>query len=85
MDDDLQHRPETIPTLSPRFTDDVDLVYGHSDQEEHDRWRNMSSRFAKFLMGALSAAAWLGTLVPFGPSGHHCAGVTTESTTVCVH
>ncbi len=52
MDDDLQHRPETIPTLLDALTDEVDLVYGTSDQEEHGVWRNASSRFAKFLMGA---------------------------------
>jgi undecaprenyl-phosphate 4-deoxy-4-formamido-L-arabinose transferase len=52
MDDDLQHRPETIPTLLQNLTDDVDLVYGRSDEEEHSRWRNWSSRFVKFLMGA---------------------------------
>jgi undecaprenyl-phosphate 4-deoxy-4-formamido-L-arabinose transferase len=52
MDDDLQHRPETIPALLAALTDDVDLVYGRTDVEEHGRWRNMSSRVAKFLMGA---------------------------------
>lgn len=52
MDDDLQHRPETIPTLLAALTEDVDLVYGRSEVEEHGRWRNLSSRLAKFLMGA---------------------------------
>jgi len=52
MDDDLQHRPESIPTLLDALTGDVDLVYGRSEEEEHGRWRNFSSRFTKFLLGA---------------------------------
>jgi glycosyltransferase involved in cell wall biosynthesis len=52
MDDDLQHRPETIGTLLTALTTDVDLVYAFSPQEEHARWRNATSRLAKHLMAA---------------------------------
>lgn len=51
MDDDLQHRPETIPLLLEAMTDDVDLVYGMSPQPEHTFWRNLTSRVAKGVMG----------------------------------
>ena len=51
MDDDLQHRPETIPVLLEALTEDVDLVYGTSPEPNHDRWRNLTSRLAKGAMG----------------------------------
>ena len=52
MDDDLQHRPETVPTLLAALSADIDLVYGISPAEEHIAWRNMTSRLAKLAMGA---------------------------------
>lgn len=50
MDDDLQHRPEDIERLVAALDDDTDLVYGHSDVEEHSAWRNLTSRLAKAAM-----------------------------------
>lgn len=47
MDDDLQHRPEEIPTLLAALTDDVDLVYGVAAREEHGVARSFASRLAK--------------------------------------
>lgn len=47
MDDDLQHRPEAIPALLDALTDDVDLVYGVADREEHGVARSLASRVAK--------------------------------------
>ena len=47
MDDDLQHRPEEIPALLAALTDDVDLVYGVADREEHGVARSLASRLAK--------------------------------------
>lgn len=52
MDDDLQHRPETIVSLLAALTDSVDLVYGLAIEEEHSVWRNLTSRLAKAAMGA---------------------------------
>ncbi|MCU1500237.1 MAG: glycosyl transferase [Acidimicrobiales bacterium] len=52
MDDDLQHRPESIPDLLTAMTSGIDLVYGISSAEEHAWWRNLSSRLAKAAMGA---------------------------------
>ena len=50
MDDDLQHRPEEVPTLLAALTDDVDLVYGVAAEEEHGVTRSLASRTAKALM-----------------------------------
>src|SRR4051812_5273065 len=50
MDDDLQHRPEEIPTLAAALTDDVDLVYGVAAEEEHGAARSLASRTAKTLL-----------------------------------
>ena len=47
MDDDLQHRPEEIPTLLAALTEDVDLVYGVAAEEEHGVARSFASRLAK--------------------------------------
>jgi glycosyltransferase involved in cell wall biosynthesis len=56
MDDDLQHRPDTIPTLVRGLDDDTDLVYGKSAQEEHVPWRNISSRAAKWILATTIGA-----------------------------
>ena len=50
MDDDLQHPPEEIATLTSSLTNDVDLVYGVAKVEEHGRARSFSSRLVKRLM-----------------------------------
>jgi glycosyltransferase involved in cell wall biosynthesis len=47
MDDDLQHRPEEIPTLLAALTEDVDVVYGVAAVEEHGVTRSLASRLAK--------------------------------------
>jgi hypothetical protein len=52
MDDDLQHRPETIPVLIGALQGSIDLVYGSSPDEEHGAWRSLASRIAKAAMGA---------------------------------
>jgi len=51
MDDDLQHSPEQIPTLLEAMSEDVDLVYGTSPEDEHNAFRNITSRVAKAAMG----------------------------------
>lgn len=47
MDDDLQHPPEEIPKLLAALTDNVDLVYGVPDREEHGVMRSLASRLVK--------------------------------------
>jgi glycosyltransferase involved in cell wall biosynthesis len=54
MDDDLQHPPSEIPRLLAALTDDVDLVYGVPEAEEHGLLRNAASRLVKAgLAGAM--------------------------------
>ncbi|MFC4998906.1 glycosyltransferase family 2 protein [Dactylosporangium cerinum] len=50
MDDDLQHPPEELPKLVAALTDDLDVVYAVSEQEEHGAFRNITSWGAKNLV-----------------------------------
>jgi glycosyltransferase involved in cell wall biosynthesis len=50
MDDDLQHRPEEIPTLLAALTENVDVVYGVAAEEEHGVARSVASRLAKWAL-----------------------------------
>lgn len=52
VDDDLQHQPEQIPVLVELITDDVDLVYGYPEKENHSMARNFLSRATKLTLGA---------------------------------
>jgi glycosyltransferase involved in cell wall biosynthesis len=47
MDDDLQHPPEEVPKLLAALTEDLDLVYGLSAEEEHNFFRNFTSQVLK--------------------------------------
>lgn len=54
MDDDLQHPPSEVPRLLAALTDDVDLVYGLPETDEHGPLRNAASRIVKAgLAGAM--------------------------------
>lgn len=56
MDDDLQHRPEEIPTLLDRLDDGFDVVYGCPIEEQHGLFRNLASQATKLaLQGAMGA------------------------------
>ncbi len=56
MDDDLQHPPEEVPTLLAALTDDLDLVYGIAEKEEHGFFRSLASRTAKGGMAIVAGA-----------------------------
>lgn len=60
MDDDLQHPVSEIPLLLTALSQGHDVVYGTSDDAQHDLWRNLASRMTKLAlqnaMGAKSAA-----------------------------
>lgn len=60
MDDDLQHPVSEIPLLLSALTQGHDVVYGTSDDNQHDLWRNLASRLTKLAlqsaMGARTAA-----------------------------
>jgi len=47
MDDDLQHAPEELPKLFGALTEDLDLVYGVAEEEEHAFGRSLASRLVK--------------------------------------
>lgn len=47
MDDDLQHPPEEVPKLLAALTDDLDVVYGVAEVEEHGWLRSLASRMVK--------------------------------------
>jgi glycosyltransferase involved in cell wall biosynthesis len=50
MDDDLQHPPDQVPVLLAALTDDLDLVYGLPEKEEHGVVRSFMSRTVKAMM-----------------------------------
>ena len=50
MDDDLQHRPESVPLLLERLGQGYDLVYGTPEREQHGLWRDIASPFTKLVM-----------------------------------
>jgi glycosyltransferase involved in cell wall biosynthesis len=60
MDDDLQHPVSEIPLLLGALAHGHEVVYGTSDEAQHDVWRNLASRLTKLAlqsaMGAKSAA-----------------------------
>jgi undecaprenyl-phosphate 4-deoxy-4-formamido-L-arabinose transferase len=47
MDDDLQHPPDQVPRLLLALGEELDLVYGVAEHEEHGRTRNLCSHVAK--------------------------------------
>jgi glycosyltransferase involved in cell wall biosynthesis len=59
MDDDLQHRPEEIPTLLSRLDEGYDVVYGTPCEEQHGVARDLASLITKLalrrIMGASTA------------------------------
>ena len=50
MDDDLQHRPDSIKDLLSRLDQSTSLVYGVAIAEEHNKVRNLSSRMSKWFL-----------------------------------
>ncbi len=50
MDDDLQNPPEEIPALLAALGEDMDVVYGTPNREQHGLLRDLASRFTKLAM-----------------------------------
>ncbi len=50
LDDDLQNPPEEIAKLVARLGDDVDVVYGTPEHEQHGFLRNQGSRITKLAL-----------------------------------
>lgn len=47
IDDDLQHPPEEIPKLIEKFKENVDVVYGTPQKQQHGLWRDLASVMTK--------------------------------------
>jgi glycosyltransferase involved in cell wall biosynthesis len=56
MDDDLQNPPEEIETLVARLGEDVDVVYGTPEHEQHGFFRNQGSRITKLALQSVMSA-----------------------------
>jgi glycosyltransferase involved in cell wall biosynthesis len=56
MDDDLQNPPEEIARLLATLSDDVDVVYGTPEQEQHGFLRDQSSRITKLALQSTMSA-----------------------------
>lgn len=65
MDDDLQHPPEEIPKLIEALTDDLDLVYAQSVEEEHGVMRSLASRIVKAALAKVMGVRDAGVLSAF--------------------
>ncbi len=50
MDDDLQHPPEEIQKLLERLDENVDVVYGTPQREQHGFLRDMASQVTKIAL-----------------------------------
>jgi len=56
LDDDLQNPPEEIHRLIERLTDDVDVVYGTPEVEQHGFLRDQASRITKLALQSAMGA-----------------------------
>src|SRR6185312_808683 len=52
IDDDLEHPPESLPTLMAKAREGYDLVYGVFPERSHRWWRNITSDLARRLFRA---------------------------------
>lgn len=50
MDDDLQHPPCEIVKLLNALTDEIDVVYGTPEKEQHGLWRDLASVVTKMAL-----------------------------------
>lgn len=56
MDDDLQNPPEEIGKLLAALGDDLDVVYGTPEKEQHGVFRNLASRITKAVLQSTMGA-----------------------------
>src|SRR5574340_1474460 len=56
MDDDLQHRPESIPVLLAKMDEGYDVVYGSPQQEQHGLFRDVASILTKIALTSIMDA-----------------------------
>ncbi len=65
MDDDLQNPPEEIEKLVSALGDDLDVVYGTPDREQHGLFRNLASRITKLVLQSAMGAETAGRISAF--------------------
>lgn len=56
MDDDLQHKPESIPLLLTKMDEGYDVVYGSPLQEQHGIFRDTASVLTKIALTSIMNA-----------------------------
>lgn len=56
MDDDLQNPPEEIPKLLAVLCNQVDVVYGTPEREQHGFWRSFASQATKLALQSAMGA-----------------------------
>lgn len=56
MDDDLQHRPESIPVLLAKMDEGYDVVYGSPQKEQHGLFRDAASVMTKIALSSVMDA-----------------------------
>src|SRR3972149_1637954 len=56
MDDDLQHKPESIPLLLAKMNEGYDVVYGSPLQEQHGIFRDTASVLTKIALTSIMNA-----------------------------
>jgi undecaprenyl-phosphate 4-deoxy-4-formamido-L-arabinose transferase len=56
MDDDLQHRPESIPSLLAKLSEGYDVVYGSPREERHGILRDLASILTKAALSSVMNA-----------------------------
>lgn len=59
LDDDLQHPPEEIPKLLSKLAEGYDVVYGTSEEKQHNAWRTVASFVTRWTLRST-----LGSKVP---------------------
>jgi len=52
LDDDLQHPPEELPKLVSKLGDEIDVVYGTPEKEQHGLVRDLASQITKLALEA---------------------------------
>ena len=65
LDQDLQNPPEEIPGLIRKLSDGFDVVYGLPEARAHNRFRNMTSDFSKWISAKILSTALRGNFSSF--------------------
>jgi glycosyltransferase involved in cell wall biosynthesis len=64
LDDDLQHRPESIPALLEVLDTGADLVYGRADEPKHGWIRSLATRVSKWMLTVMTGEPMVTRISP---------------------